>query len=180
MQRPFCGNADKNTTIYWLKMENKSAATEGPCTTMTTLTTVRGRREWWGDRKTKRLPRQESQLQRFVIVCVWLSSLQSGGGRDTGYDYNHRREGTRRRAPLRHNDEEDCYGHNHAGSTTGEVIRHENDDIVGLRHQTDRQIEGQFAIKTTCVLFTKTSKAQQIVVVKNLLPRAQQACLQAC
>ena len=54
------------------------------------------------------------------------------------YDHHHPQEvGTRRRAPLRHNDRIDCYGHYHAGWTTGEVIRKENNDIVGLRHQTD-------------------------------------------
>ena len=39
--------------------------------------------------------------------------------------------------PLRNNDRIDCYGYHHAGSTTGEVIREETNDIVGLRHQTD-------------------------------------------
>ena len=55
--------------------------------------------------------------------------------RDCGH--YHRSTGTRRRVPLRHNDEDDCYGYYHAGSTTGEVINQETNDIVGLRHQTD-------------------------------------------
>ena len=31
----------------------------------------------------------------------------------------------------------DRYGYYHAGSTTGEVVGQENNDIVRLRHQTD-------------------------------------------
>ena len=85
---------------------------------------------------------------------VWQSSLQSEGGKETDYDYCHRRlQGSKRREPLRYYDEDDCNGHNHAGSTTGEVSRHENNDIVRLHHQTDWQT-ATVAIKITCVFST--------------------------
>ena len=92
------------------------------------------------DRGLRRLQWQELLLQWFVSVCVWQPSLQSGGGRETDYyGHKHRRVGTRRRVPLRHNDRIDCYGYYHAGSTTGEVIWEETNDIVWLHHQTDWQ-----------------------------------------
>ena len=46
------------------------------------------------------------------------------------YGHYHRREGTRRRVPLRHNDQDDGHDHCNAGSTTGEVVGQENNDIV--------------------------------------------------
>ena len=85
---------------------------------------------------------------------VWLPSRSPGGGRETDYhSHYHRSTGTRRRVPLRPNDRIDCYGHDHAGSTTGEVVGQENNDIVRLHHQTDWQTTN-VAIKTIRILFT--------------------------
>ena len=69
---------------------------------------------------------------------VWLPSWALGGGRETDYyGHEYRREGAKRRAPLRPDDQEDGHDHCNAGSTTGEVRKKENHDIVRLRHRTD-------------------------------------------
>ena len=111
------------------------------------------------DRRTRRLQRQELLSWLYVIVCVTTITTTWRRKRDRLLWSLPQEYGTRRRVPLRHNDRIDCYGYNHAGSTTGEVVGQENNDIVRLHHQTDWQTT-EFAIKMYAFLFTKTAHSK--------------------